>query len=205
MESFFWRRSVEAQVLASVFWFTLAGLTAGVLFYGIAIYNNLVRLKHAVSKSWSNIDVVLRQRHEELPKLVETCKQYRQFEGDTLERVMQARTAAETARERGDVKEVGAAERQIRSGLGSLFAVAEAYPELKANTQFERLLARISQLEEIIADRREFYNEMVNSNNVRIEQFPDALLAGPLGFGRADLLDFEESDKSDVTLSALFN
>ena len=83
--------------------------------------------------------------------------------------------------------------------------MAEAYPELKANAQFERLQERISRLEEIIADRREFYNEMVNSNNVRIEQFPDALLAGPLGFGRADLLDFEESDKSDVTLSALFN
>ncbi len=195
---------MEAQIVAAIVWFLLAGLTVGVLLYGITLYNNLVRLKHAVSKAWSNIDVVLRQRHEELPKLVETCKQYRQFERETLERVMQARSAAQTAREAGNVKGVGAAESQIRAGLGSLFAVAEAYPELKANDQFEQLQVRISQLEELIADRREFYNEAANSNNVRIEQFPDALLAGSLGFRPADLLEFDEADKGDVALAPLF-
>ena len=180
------------------------GVLAVLLAYGVTIYNGLVNLKHAVSQAWSNIDVLLKQRHDELPKLVETCKQYMQFERDTLEKVMQARAAAHTARERGDVKGVGAAEGLLRASLGSLIATAEAYPELKANQSIQTLMGRISGLENTISDRREFYNEAVNRNNVRVEQFPDLIVARLLGFGARDLLEFSDDEKKDVDVKALF-
>ena len=137
--------------------------------------------------------------------MIETCKQYMKFEQDTLEKVMQARSAAQAARASGDVKGVGQAETQMRLGLGNLFAVAEAYPELKANQSFQQLQARISGLENAIADRREFYNETVNNNNVRIEQVPDVLIARIFNFQPADLLEFSEAEKADVDVRALFS
>ncbi|MBR9812294.1 LemA family protein [bacterium] len=185
-------------------WFVAGGIALGAVLYGVAIYNNLVKLKHAVAKAWSNIDVLLKQRHDELPKLVETCKQYMKFEQETLEKVMQARADAQAARQAGDVKGVGAAETQMRLGLGNLFAVAEAYPELKANQSFQQLQARISGLENAIADRREFYNESVNINNVRIEQFPDLIVARLFKFGAFDLLEFSEEELRDPDMKALF-
>src|SRR5438552_5427695 len=106
---------------------------AGLAIYFITIYNSLVRLKNDIDKAWANIDVLLKQRHDELPKLIETCKQYMQFERATLEKVMQARAAMGSARERGDVKGVGAAEGALRGGLGGILATVEAYPELKSN------------------------------------------------------------------------
>lgn len=172
--------------------------------YGVMIYNALVRLKHGVSKAWSNIDVLLRQRHDELPKLVETCRQYMQHERGTLEAVIKARSAVSSARERGDVSGLGAAETMLRSGLGNLFALAENYPELKANESFQYLQQRISGLENGIADRRELYNEAVNLNNVRIEQFPDVLIANMFSFKAAELLQFTEEEKADVDLKRLF-
>ena len=128
---------------------------------------------------------------EELPKLVETCKQYRQFEGNTLERVMQARAAAETARERGDVKEVGAAERQIRSGLGSLFAVAEAYPELKADANFRALQEQLAAIEDELQMARRYYNGTVRKLNNLIQSFPSNLVAGRFGFEVAEFFELE--------------
>lgn len=188
-----------------IIWFIVLGLIAGLFGYGITIYNALVRLKHDMAKAWSNIDVLLRQRHDELPKLVETCKQYMDYEKDTLEAVMQARANAENARRDGDVKGVGQAENQMRLGLGNLFAVAEAYPELKANESFQRLQGRISGLEDSIADRREFYNESVNANNIRIEQFPDVILARMFRFGPGELLEFSEAETRDVDMKSLFS
>lgn len=173
--------------------------------YGVMIYNGLVRLKHGVSKAWANIDVLLKQRHDELPKLVETCKQYMQYEQETLERVMRARAAVSQAREQGDIGALGSAEGQLRLGLGNLFAVAEAYPELKANETFQHLQTRISGLENSIADRREYYNESVNNNNVRIEQFPDLIVARLGNFRQAELLEFAEQEKQDVDMKTLFN
>nr|WP_245832025.1 LemA family protein [Solemya velesiana gill symbiont] len=169
------------------------------------IYNNLVTLKHGVSKAWANIDVLLKQRHDELPKLVETCKQYMEYEQDTLEKVMQARAVVSSAREQGDVGALGIAEGQLRLGLGNLFAVAEAYPDLKANETFQHLQSRITGLENSIADRREFYNESVNNNNVRIEQFPDVIIARMFNFMSAELLEFSEEEKKDVDMKSLFN
>ncbi len=112
--------------------------------YLVRIYNGLIALRENVRKAWANIDVLLTQRHDELPKLVETCKRYMQYEQETLERVMQARSAVFKAQSRGDVAAVGAAEDQLRQGLGRLFAVAENYPELKADNGFRHLQTRIS-------------------------------------------------------------
>ncbi len=185
--------------------FIIVGVLAAGILYAIMIYNNLVSLKHNVSKAWANIDVLLKQRHDELPKLVETCKQYMGYEQETLEKVMQARSAVSAAREKGDISALGPAETQLRMGLGNLFALAEAYPDLKANDSFQHLQARISGLENAIADRREFYNESVNNNNVRIEQFPDVIIAKNLGFGAKELLEFSEEETKDVDVKELFS
>ena len=170
----------------------------------IMIYNNLVTIKHNVSKAWSNIDVLLKQRHDELPKLVETCKQYKQFEQETLQRVTEARSRVQDARVKQDIPALGQAETMLRGGLGNIFAVIEAYPELKAVETFQHLLARITGLENGIADRREFYNESVNINNVRIEQFPDVIIARLFNFKPFDLLEFEKEQLADVDMKQLF-
>ncbi|WP_255990168.1 LemA family protein [Chitinolyticbacter albus] len=172
--------------------------------YVISIYNNLVTLKHGVARAWSNIDVLMKQRHDELPKLVETCKQYMQFETETLERVMLARAQVASARETRNIPALGTAETALRAGLGQLFATVEAYPELSANEHFRHLLARITELEDGIADRRETYNDATNLNNVRIDQFPDVLIARSLGFGEARLLHFNDAEKRDVDFKTLF-
>ncbi|MBL1321787.1 MAG: LemA family protein [Methylophaga sp.] len=184
-----------------IFW----GVIAVAVFYLVSIYNGLVSLKHAVSKAWANIDVLLKQRHDELPKLVETCKQYMEYEQETLEKVMQARTSVATAQQSGDIAALGKAEGAMRLGLGSLFAVAEAYPDLKANETFQHLQVRITGLENDIADRREFYNESVNNNNVRIEQFPDVIIARFFNFKSFELLEFAAEETTDVNIGQLFD
>jgi LemA protein len=188
------------DIVSIIFWAALVLLAI----YVVSIYNQLVRLKHNVSKAWSNIDVLLRQRHDEIPKLVETCKQYMKFEQETLEKVMQARSRVAQARQSQDVPGLGAAEGALRLGLGQLFALAEDYPELRANDNFQHLQGRISSLENTIADRREFYNESVNINNIGIEQFPDLIVARLFGFGPRDLLEFEASETADVNVKQLF-
>ncbi|MFO7602447.1 MAG: LemA family protein [Gammaproteobacteria bacterium] len=185
--------------------YILLGLIAVALIYFILIYNNLVRLKHNVARAWSNIDVMLKQRHDELPKLVEVCRRYMDYEQDTLEKIVQARSAVASASQQQDMKGLGMAETQLRLGLGNLFALAENYPELKANESFQHLQSRISGLENGIADRRELYNDSVNLNNVRIEQFPDVIVANLFRFGAFDLLEFSEEQKADVDIKGLFN
>jgi LemA protein len=172
--------------------------------YLVMGYNQLVQIKHNVSKAWANIDVLLKQRHDELPKLVETCKQYMKFEQDTLTRVMQARSDVSEARAQRNIAALGQAEGELRGAVGRLFAVAEAYPDLKTNQTFLHLQGRISSLENGIADRREFYNESVNINNVRIEQFPDSIIAVLFSFRPALLLRFSPQQTSDVSVKELF-
>lgn len=187
-------------------WWLVIGAGLGVvLVYAITLYNQLVSVKHGVTQAWSNIDVLLRQRHEELPKLVEACRQYMQYEQATLERVISARNAVSQARDRSDIRSLGEAETALRSGLGQLFALAENYPQLQANSSFQHLQQRISGLETGIADRRELYNAAVNINNVRIEQFPDVLIARLFNFREAELLRFSEAEKADVNLRQLFS
>lgn len=177
---------------------------AVVVVYLTMTYNGLVAIKNNVSKAWANIDVLLKQRHDELPKLIDTCKQYMQYEQATLEKVIQARSRVASAREAHDIAALGAAEGALRAGLGSLFALAEAYPELKANEHFLHLQSRISGLESAIADRREFYNDSVNINNVRIAQFPDLVIARLFNFGSAELLRFDAAELEDVDIAKRF-
>ncbi len=179
-------------------------VVAVAVIYGIVIYNGLINLKHGIGKAWSNIDILLVQRHSELPKLVETCKQYMQFERETLSQVMAARSAADGARQSGDVKGVGTAQSALSAGLGKITATVEAYPELRANQSIQHLLGRITGLENAISDRREFYNETVNAFNVRLEEFPDVIIARLFGFKSGVLLEFSEGEKADVDVGALF-
>ena len=184
--------------------FIVLGIIVLAAGYAVILYNNLVALKHRVAKAWSNIDVLLKQRHDELPKLVETCKQYMNYEQETLEQVIRARSLVSNARESQDIEALGKAETQLRAGLGRLFALAESYPDLKANSSFQHLQSRISDLEDAIADRRELYNEAANLNNIRIEQFPDLLIARMFAFKPFTLLVFSEEEKADVDLGQLF-
>lgn len=188
----------------SVGGFIVLGTSAIALGYAIVIYNRLVNLKHDTAKAWSNIDVLLKQRHDELPKLVETCRQYMRHERETLESIMNARAGVFAAREASNLPALGAAEGRLRQGLTHLFAVAEAYPELRANASFRSLEARITGLENAIADRREFYNDCVNTNNIRLEEFPDVIVARLFGFEPFELLEFSEEEIRDVNLRALF-
>jgi LemA protein len=183
----------------------LVFLIVALIGYLVGLYNGLVRVRAAVKLAWADIDVLLAQRHDELPKLIEVCKQYMQYEGNTLERVMRARSGVDAARSSGSMSTLGTAERELRSGLTGLYAVAEKYPDLKANEPFRHLQERISGLETAIADRREVYNEAVNVNNVRIESFPDALVARLGDFAPAQLLQFEAAQKADVDLKAAFS
>lgn len=170
----------------------------------VIIYNNLVTVKNNVAKAWANIDVLLKQRHDEIPKLVEICRQYMQFEQETLVRVTEARSRVAKAREAQSIGALGPAEAALRAGVAKVFAIAEAYPQLKANQNFMQLQSRITGLENAIADRREFYNDSVNVNNIRIQQFPDRIIAGSFGFREARMLDFEAREIADVDVRSLF-
>lgn len=186
--------------MGMVVWIAL--VAAGI--YAIILYNGLVNIKEAVAKAWANIDVLLKQRHDELPKLVDTCKDYMKHEQETLEKVINARARVASARESHNVAALGSAEAALRNGLGGLFAVAESYPELKANEQFLHLQSRISGLENAIADRREFYNDSVNINNVGIAQFPAVVMARLFNFKSLDLLKFTSDELKDVDIGQRF-
>lgn len=183
----------------------MLGVLVLALLYAVMVYNSLVGLKHTVAKAWSNIDVLLKQRHDELPKLVEVCRHYKAFEQETLVRVTEARARVSQARETRDLAGLGHAEGALRAGLGQIFALAEAYPELKANEHFMQLQTRITALENAIADRREWYNEAVNVLNIRIEQFPDLIVARTFGFARGALLVFSSAERTNVDLRARFS
>ena len=170
----------------------------GIIAYAMGLYNTLVRLSNNIDKAWSNIDVILKQRYDELPKLVEVCNSYMRHERETLEGVTAARTAYTRSL---SIDEKAKAENQITSALGKLFAVAEQYPDLKANQHFLNVQQRISALESLIADRREFYNDSVNVYNIRIEQIPAVWIAHQVGYSARPLLTVAESDRRDPRLA----
>ncbi len=173
--------------------FVLVG-TAG---YLLSIYNSLVALKNNIGRSWANIDVLLKQRHDELPKLVKTCEGYMQHERAVFDKLSEARGALAKAKSVGERAE---AEGMLTRALGQFFAVAEAYPDLKANQSFLQLQSRISDLENQIADRREFYNDTVTTFNIRIQQVPDTFVAGWMTLKPAELFKVDESDRQDVEI-----
>jgi len=166
--------------------------------YVVGAYNMLVRLANNIDKAWSNIDVILKQRHDELPKLVEVCNSYMTHERETLESVTRARNAYSAGL---NIDDKAQAENQIVGALGKLFAVAEQYPDLKANQEFLAIHQRISALESTIADRREFYNDSVNLYNIAIEQIPTLWVAQQAGYIARPLLTVAPSDRKDMPLA----
>jgi LemA protein len=170
----------------------------GLIAYLVGTYNTFVRLFNNIDKSWSNTDVILKQRHDELPKLVDVCNSYMAHERETLEAVTKARAVYG---ESMTVDEKARAENQLTSALGSLFAVAEQYPDLKANQEFLHVQQRISVLESTIADRREFYNDSVNLYNIRIEQIPANWVARQSGYRARPLLEVPQAERGDVKLT----
>jgi LemA protein len=174
----------------------LVGGVAAVL-YGVTLYNGLVNLDKSTARAWSNIDVLLKQRHDELPKLVSTVESYMAHERETLQRVIEARSGVEAAR---GVNETAEASGKLTGALRQLFAVAEGYPDLKADSSFQHLQSRISEVEEQIADRREFYNHAVNQFNIRIHQIPDLFIAGWLNLTDREYFKATEEDRRDVEI-----
>jgi LemA protein len=166
--------------------------------YVVGVYNMLVRLANNIDKAWSNIDVILKQRHDELPKLVQVCNSYMTHERETLESVTKARNAYGAGL---NIDDKAQAENQIIGALGKLFAVAEQYPDLKANQEFLAIQQRISALESTIADRREFYNDSVNLYNIAIEQIPALWVAQQVGYRARPLLTVAPSDRKDMPLA----
>ena len=166
--------------------------------YVITIYNGLVSLKKNIDKFWSNIDVLLKQRFDELPKLIKVCEGYMQHEQKTLEAVIKARSMVQNAR--GD-KDQLQAQNMLTDTLRSLFMVVERYPDLKADSAFLGLSNRISELEDMIADRREYYNDAVTIYNIRIEQIPDVLIARLFNFAGKTLWQINPAHREDVEVS----
>ena len=164
----------------------------GVLIYTVILYNGLVRLRNENDRAWANIDVLLKQRHDEIPNLVETVKGYMQHEQQTLLAVTQARAASMSA---ASISQKAVADLQVMSALRGLFAVAENYPQLKANDNFLKLQNRISELEERIADRREFFNDDVNTYNTRIRQIPEVFVASFMALKPREMFKVSDDDR----------
>lgn len=167
---------------------------------GVTIYNGLVSLRAQVERAWSNIDVILKQRFDELPQLIQVVEQYASYEAGVIKEIADARTRYGSS---NSVSEKIQASQEISMALKGVFAIGEAYPDLKANQQFVQLQSRISSLESTIADRRETYNDAVTNFNTRIEQFPDVFAARFLDYERQDL--FEVADKEKVVPNLKMN
>ena len=166
-----------------------------IIVYIVSVFNGLVRLKNNIKKSLANIEVLLKQRADELPKLIETVKGYMKHERSTLTELTKARTDFLNAT---TIQEKAKSDGIISGALKTLFAVAENYPNLKANETFLQLQGRISGIENELADRREFYNDSVNTYNIRIQSIPDTIVARMLGYQNEDLFKATEAEKKDV-------
>jgi LemA protein len=166
----------------------IIGVIVALVVWIISIYNGLVAMRQRVNQAFADIDVQTKQRHDLIPNLVETVKGYAAHERGTLEAVVQARNAAITAQS-GGVQAQAAAENMLTGALRQLFALSEAYPDLKANQNFQQLQAELSDIENKIAAARRFFNNAVQEYNTGIQQFPAVLLAGPFGFTPKEFFD----------------
>jgi len=178
----------------------LAAVIAAV--YAVTIYNGLVALTNNITKAWANIDVLLKQRHDELPKLIKVCEGYMTHERAVFDRVMKAREALMAAG--GHPAAMGKAEGDLGGALRQLFALAENYPDLKAQASFQQLQNRVSGLESEIADRREFYNESVNNYNIRIASIPDLFVARMMNLQPREMFQVAPADREDVKIDFQF-
>lgn len=171
---------------------------AFIIFWLIGVYNSLIKLRNQTDEAWSDIDVQLKRRYDLIPNLLETVKGYAKHERELFENVTKARTAAMGAK---TVDEQGKAENMLTGTLKSLFAVAENYPELKANQNFAKLQDELSDTENKIQAARRFYNGNVRDFNTKIQVFPNNMLAGMMGFKAYDFFEIEEGEKENVKVS----
>lgn len=177
-------------------------ISAAVIGYLVIIYNGLVSLKRKINKAWSNIGVLLKQRNDELPKLIDTAQEYMDYERDVMNEITEARNEAQKA---SSPAAQAQAEETMQNALGNFFAVAEEYPDLKSTQQFQKVQKRISQIETRIADRRELYNQSVNTYNIRINQIPYNLMANLMGYEDKELFQVEDEVKEDIDITSQFN
>ncbi|MGD0416076.1 MAG: LemA family protein [Terriglobales bacterium] len=175
-------------------------LVTGAAIYAVIVYNGLVRLQNEIGRAWANIDVLLKQRHDEVPNLVACVKGYMDHERQTLEAVTQARAASIDA---SSIPQKAQADALLTSALRSFFVVAERYPQLKADQNFLALQNRISDLEERIADRREFFNDDVNTYNTRIAQLPEVFLAWLMKLQPRQMFRVNEQERQQVEVKPL--
>lgn len=172
-------------------WVALGVVIFGVLYF-ISLYNNLVRLKRNIEEAFANIKVILKQRNSELPKLVDVVKQYVSHEKSIFDAINNARKqVSELSVDNKNIAALSQAENNLQGLVSRLFALAEDNPEIKSNENFLHMQARVSSLESEISDRREYYNNCVNNNNIGVEQFPDVVVAKLFGFKEQELLKFE--------------
>ncbi|MBI5199243.1 MAG: LemA family protein [Nitrospirae bacterium] len=170
------------------FLFFVVGTIGFIILFGIIIYNRFVRLRFTVRSSWSDIDVLLKKRYNLVPNLVETVKGYASHERAVFEKVTEARAKAMQA---SSPAEKAQAENIFRETLKSLFAVAEAYPDLKASVQFSQLQTQLQQVEDSIEYARRYYNAVVRDYNTMTEAFPSNLIAGQFGFTKEEFFELE--------------
>ena len=170
-------------------------LFVGIIAYVVSLFNGLVSLKNNIRKSWANIDVLLKQRYDEIPNLVETVKGYMKHEKKVLEDITKTRAALAGASSKN---EMAALNEKMSGSIKSIFAVAENYPKLQASSNFLKLQERISSLENEIADRREFYNDCVTIYNTKIESFPDMYVARLFKYGRKEPFSAFPDEKKNV-------
>lgn len=175
-------------------------LSAGAAIYAVVIYNGLVRLQNEIGRAWANIDVLLKRRHDEVPNLVACVKGYMDHERQTLEAVTEARTVSMNA---ATMPQKAQADLLMSHALRSFFVVAEGYPELKANQNFLALQNRISELEERIADRREFFNDDVNTYNTRIAQLPEVFVSRLMKLQPRDMFRVNQQERQPVEVKSL--
>lgn len=164
----------------------------------IGMYNGLIRLKNRVDEAWADIDVQLKRRYDLIPNLVETVKGYAAHEKETLDRVISARNSAMQAQAGGDKAEVEKAENALSSTLKSIFALSEAYPDLKANTNFLELQRELSDTENKIQASRRFYNTNVRDFNTKLQVFPTNMIANMLGFKSREFFEAAAEEKENV-------
>ena len=176
-------------------WWIVIGVIVVIALYLIVVYNRLVSLRQVVGQAWSDISVQLKQRHDLVPNLVETVKGYAAHERGTLEAVTAARNAAVAA---STPQATAAAENMLTGALRQLFALSEAYPDLKASQNFLQLQADLSDLENKIAASRRFFNNAVQEYNSSTQQFPAVLIAGPMGFTQREFFDLDEGERAAV-------
>ncbi|GAB1397798.1 MAG TPA: LemA family protein [Saprospiraceae bacterium] len=173
----------------------ILGALALLFFYLVSIYNRLVRLRTMVSEGWSGIDVQLKKRHDLIPNLLESVKGYKNFEQETLQKVIAARNAAMGAK---DVASHAAAEGQLQRAMGGFFALAEQYPDLKASANFIQLQDSLKEIETSIEQSRRYYNGTVRELNTLVDSFPSNLVANQFQFQKATFFELENTSDRDV-------